>query len=303
MMRGFLTFLIWNLKMIKFIVMFFLFAYISELKAQVYFANPVSASFQEQFKAFSEKKANLEKVKFSPLEKYFMGFVYFKGASSKKVAIDQDKEKGVKYFLQAWREGVSDAGYVLAQIYYHGVGVTKDIKKSKYYLVGAAEQGLAQAQSDLGIVYWGKAFRFTGIVDVDVAKAEYWLMTAASQGYGQPAASLSKLSLSIGKKTQAFKYAQMAIEPYNEEVKLVYADILAELYEKGIGTEKDFIKAYKYYDLTGTAGTKGKVRVAKSMTDAQIQKAIQQSRTWQEEYRTFVPSYYGLQHQSDGSYR
>ena len=60
-----------ELKMIKLIAMLFLFSYIGETKAQVYFANPVSASFQEQFEAFSEKEANLEKDELSPLEKYY----------------------------------------------------------------------------------------------------------------------------------------------------------------------------------------------------------------------------------------
>lgn len=89
------------------------------------------------------------------------------------------------------------------------------------------------------------------------------------------------------------KYDTSGIAPY----------IAAEYYEKGWGVDKNLVLAYKYYDLSGTAGSKGKSRVSKNMSDAEIEEAIKQSRAWQEEHNTFVPSYYGLKHQSDGSYR
>ena len=75
------------------------------------------------------------------------------------------------------------------------------------------------------------------------------------------------------------------------------------MYEKGLRTDQNLVKAYKYYNLLGSAGIKEKDRIAIDMSDAEIQEAIKQSRAWQEEHNTFVPSYYGLEHQTEGIYR
>ncbi|WP_280541355.1 SEL1-like repeat protein [Chromohalobacter sp. 11-W] len=63
---------------------------------------------------------------------------------------------------------------------------------------------------------------------------------------------------------------------------------LAEFYEEGVGTDKNLVKAYKYFDLSGNAGAEGKHRVAKEMTQEQIDEAIRQSQAWQEEHNVQV---------------
>ena len=82
--------------MIRLLLIAATFFYVGELQADVYFKNPVSSTFQQQFRTFSKDKSNFTKTEFSPLEKYFMSFIYFKGVSSNAITIDRDK--GVSFF-------------------------------------------------------------------------------------------------------------------------------------------------------------------------------------------------------------
>ncbi|WP_162619919.1 hypothetical protein [Salinicola acroporae] len=50
----------------------------------------------------------------------------------------------------------------------------------------------------------------------------------------------------------------------------------------------DLVSAYKYYDLSGTARVDDKQRIAKEMTQEQIDEAIRQSKEWQKEHNVQV---------------
>tara|TARA_B100001179_G_C18194836_1_gene234593 strand:+ start:69 stop:338 length:270 start_codon:yes stop_codon:yes gene_type:complete len=78
---------------------------------------------------------------------------------------------------------------------------------------------------------------------------------------------------------------------------------LARYYEEGIGTDIDLVQAYKYYDLLSPGSAPDKARLEAQMTPEQIQEAIRLSRQWQDEHNIFVPSYYGLEYQEDGSFQ
>ena len=78
---------------------------------------------------------------------------------------------------------------------------------------------------------------------------------------------------------------------------------LAAFYEKGIGTDIDLVQVYKYYDLLSPGSAPDKARLEEQMTPEQIREAIRLSRQWQEEHNIFVPSYYGLEYQEDGTFQ
>ncbi|KAA0020842.1 hypothetical protein F0A16_03415 [Salinicola corii] len=46
--------------------------------------------------------------------------------------------------------------------------------------------------------------------------------------------------------------------------------------------------AHKYYDLSGTSGAESKNRIAKEMTQEQIDEALRQSQEWQKEHNVQI---------------
>ncbi|KJZ05241.1 hypothetical protein TW86_21385 [Halomonas sp. S2151] len=78
---------------------------------------------------------------------------------------------------------------------------------------------------------------------------------------------------------------------------------LGGFYEEGIGTDIDLVQAYKYYDLLSPGSAPDKARLEEKMTPEQIREAIRLSREWQEEHNIYVPSYYGLEYQEDGTFQ
>ena len=157
----------------------------------------------------------------------------------------------------------------------------------------------------LGLAYVGEEWE--QLYSYDVEKGIYWLSRAGNAGDRESAGQLSYM-YERGEKvprdeSKSFSWLKKGVFNRFEPRNSIGLPLLAESYEKGVGTEIDLVKAYKYYDLCGTAGVEGKQRISKKMTQKQIDEAIRQSRAWQEEYNTYVPSYYGLERQADGTYR
>lgn len=278
--------------------------------AEVLYENPVEnvygrdinrTSLQELLDEESKRTDDLSVLK----SQYMLGVIYTQGVTSWNV--DRDLDRGREYLLKAWDNCVADAGYTLAQIYYQGVGVKKDNNKALEYLKESADMGLLLSQRALGKAYLGEG-EWKGILSQDISKAIFWLEKAGHAG---------DLESSI---TLAYLYWQGELVEENDEAALEWMlkgasskygvgsnsearTRLAEFYEKGIGTKVDLVQAYKYYDLITPAGSDDKARLAKEMTQDQIDEAIRQSRAWQEEHNTFMPSYEGLEYQEDSSFR
>ncbi len=144
-------------------------------------------------------------------------------------------------------------------------------------------------------------------ISYNVEKAVYWLEKAAISGDQVSAAVLSSLYYKGDKVSKseesAFHWRLSATRAKYGDNELGNFLWLGRFYERGVGVKRDIVQAYKCYDLSGTAGSKGKERVAEEMTQDQIDEATRQSRAWQEEHNIYVPSYSGLEHQSDGSYQ
>ncbi|QEM81533.2 tetratricopeptide repeat protein [Halomonas binhaiensis] len=291
-----------------FILLFFLYTPLS--MAGVLYENPIEngpghdlfeTSFHELLTDVERKPVDESVIK----AQYLLGLVYMNGSSNWDV--DRDIEKSIKYLLSAWSNEVADSGYTLARIYYNGAGVEKDNQTALEYLQKSAEMGFLISQQALGKAYLGED-EWEGLVSQDIPRGICWLEKAGNAG---------DLESSI---TLAYLYWQGELVEEDDEAALQWmlkgfsskygvsdsgdaGARLAEFYEKGIGTEIDLVQAYKYYDLQGTAGLDDKARLAEEMTQDQIDEAIRLSREWQEKHNTFVPSYDGLEHQPDGSYR
>lgn len=128
-------------------------------------------------------------------------------------------------------------------------------------------------------------------------KAIYWLKKAANNGDKQSAGNLSYIyvdgvnGVKINKE-KSFHWmlkAAYSNKFYKGDISDFFS--LAKYYEKGIGTEKDLVQAYKCYMLSGSAGSEGKHRVAKRMTSDQIKEGKRLAKEWMNENNTYVPSY------------
>ncbi|MDA5562429.1 tetratricopeptide repeat protein [Cobetia sp. MMG027] len=220
--------------------------------------------------------------------------------------ISKDCDKSVRNLKGMWREGINDAGYDLARMYYYGVCVNVDLTKTRQLLLTSANNGYVPAQKLLGKSYWREE-TLGKLYSEDNEKAAFWLSKSAASGDAESAAMISafyRKGIYFEKDpVKSFYWINKAFDSKYGSGLGAYTLDLADFYENGYGTEKDLILSYKFYDLSGTAGIEGKNRISKDMTEGEIQEAIKQSHAWQEEHNTFVPSYYGLEHQSDGSYR
>ncbi|QEM81534.1 tetratricopeptide repeat protein [Halomonas binhaiensis] len=277
--------------------------------AEVLYENPVENGpgndlFESSFQALLNDADRHPVDESSIKAKYLLGLVYLNGSANWNVERDVDKSK--KYLLDAWASEAADAGYTLAHIYYMGLGVEKNNKKALEYLNESARMGYLPSQRELGKSYIGYHESWDGLVERDISEGLCWLKKAANAGDLKSARAVAQVYYAGDLVPQdyeaAFDWLKKSSESKYGTDSFAF-DSLAMFYEKGLGTEKDLVQAYKYSDLQGTAGVDDKTRLAKEMTQEQVDEAIRLSREWQEKHNTFVPSYDGLEHQSDGSYR
>jgi len=274
----------------------------------VVYENPIENEFGHAlFDASLESllsKAEVTPVDSSALEaQYLLGEVYRGG--NERLGVERDVEKGLMYLRRAWSNGAADAGLSLAYINYNGDLVDEDFDASLAYLTKSAEMGFLRAQRELGKAYLGGE-GWDGLVEEDIAVALSWLEKSANAGDLESANILADVYYSgnkVEKNLETAFYWLLASSESKYGWSTVAFRLLGELYEEGIGTEVDLVQSYKYYDLVDPSGAADKARLAEQMTDEQIAEAIRQSRAWQEEHNTFVPSYYNLEYQEDGSFR
>jgi len=140
-------------------------------------------------------------------------------------------------------QGVASAQFNLGLLYANGQGVSKDDAQARQWYEKAAAQGHADAQVNLGILFvYGRG------VQQDYKMAVYWLRLSANQGN-----DLAQRKLGL-------------------------------MHERGDGVPQDYVQAYMWYYLGGANGaTPGAVlrdTLAKRMTPDQIAEAQQLAREW-----------------------
>ncbi len=154
--------------------------------------------------------------------------------------------------LREWHplaeQGVAAAQFNLGIMYDNGRGVPQDYAEAVGWWRKAAEQGHATAQYNLGIMYDnGRG------VPRDYAEAVGWYRKAAEQG--------------------------VAIAQYN----------LGVMYAKGLAVPQDYVQAHMWYNLANFRLPPGRSRdkaaksleiITKRMTPAQIAEAQKLAREW-----------------------
>ena len=161
-----------------------------------------------------------------------------------------DHATAMRLFRPLADQGLAEAQNNLGFLYHQGQGVPQDYAEAMRWYRKAADQRLAAAQNSLGVMYEkGRG------VPQDNGEALKWYHRAASQGLAQ---------------------AQ-----YN----------LGVMYEKGEGVPQDYVQAHKWSNLAASRfpvseaenrdkAVKNRDIVAAKMTPAQIAEALRLAREW-----------------------
>ncbi|MFH1726778.1 MAG: caspase family protein [Elusimicrobiota bacterium] len=146
-------------------------------------------------------------------------------------------------------KGEPNAQQVLAEMYFHGRGVPKDLKKAFELRMKSAEQGNMYAQSGLGNLH----FNGTG-APKDYVESAKWYRKAAEQG--EPGAQHMlghQYWNGFGVKQDwklAFDWLLKSAEQGNQ-----YAQGgVGYLYQQGLGAPKDYAKAVAWYRKSAAQG-------------------------------------------------
>lgn len=149
----------------------------AELKEQILPAGVGDTkAAEEKFKALmADARAG------DPAAQNSLGVMYYTGeAVSKNLSgqvLDNDPELAAGWFFRAAEQGYADAQFNLGLMYANGEGVPQDMTQAVELFKKAAEQGHVDAQNNLGAMY------FTGEgVERDEKKAIEWFEKAAAQG-------------------------------------------------------------------------------------------------------------------------
>ncbi|MBT4891116.1 MAG: sel1 repeat family protein [Rhodospirillales bacterium] len=112
----------------------------------------------------------------------------------KGYGIPQDYEIAVSWFKSAAEQGVANAQSMLGVMYYGGEGVPQNDELAFNWNSLAAEQGNATSQALLGMMYAGGR----GTASVDYIRAYMWLELArTNDGISEQMYSLAKQGLDL----------------------------------------------------------------------------------------------------------
>ena len=131
-----------------------------------------------------------------------------------------DPIKYIYWMKRAAEQGHAEAQYLLGGYYFE----EKDFINAVDCFQKSAEQGDARAQNDLGVCFHHEK----GVLQ-DMTTAAEWYQKSAKQGIKEAFDNLDSMA-----ETERDSFAAL---------------ILATLYEKGDGTQKNYIKAIEYYKM------------------------------------------------------
>lgn len=175
-----------------------------------------------------------------------------------------DNNLAFRLFTEAAENGLAIAQYNLGVMYYSGSGgATQDYYKAYQWTRAAAEQGHVNAMLNLGSLYYNQ-------LGVNPSWMDFWPMTRILQD---------------SNFTEAANWYALAAEYDNGEAQLR----LATLYEEGAGVDQDKVEALKWALLARDNEVEAAVDLVSSlqsgMNTEQINRAQQAYARWVLEYR------------------
>ena len=185
--------------------------------------------------------------------------------------------EAVKWFRKAAEQGVAEAQFNLGCAYANGEGVTKDVDKAVKWYRKAAEQSYPSAQCSLGLCY----DKGEGVIQ-DKSEAIKWYRKAAIQGVAE---AQFDLGFSYAQGDGVIKDASEAVRWYRKAAEQGLAQaqcLLATKCYLGEGTIKDYVEACKWLNVAAAQGEENAKMLLQGleqrMTTEQIAMAQQMAR-------------------------
>ena len=150
-----------------------------------------------------------------------------------------DFKTALQYYEKAAKQEYADAQTALGIMYYGGDGVTQDYIKAKEWFEKAANQGDVYAQNWLGDIYGIKQ---------DYTKAIYWYEKAANQGYAEAQGNLGWLYYHGYGVSQNYTKAKEWFEKAAAQDNKYSQYWLGNMYYNGEGVPQDYTKAKEWYE-------------------------------------------------------
>ncbi|MBI4183275.1 MAG: sel1 repeat family protein [Proteobacteria bacterium] len=160
------------------------------------------------------------------------------------------ERKAVEIWTKLGREGDVQSQFALGFLYFHGTAVSEHQAKAAYWFEQAAKQGHPGAQYHLGLMYE----RGIG-TRRDFFRAAEWYQLAVEWGDHREAKYALGLMYLRGRglprnESKAVELIRAAADQNHHLAQFIMGD----LYENGWGVEKDFIEAFKWYQLAHRGG-------------------------------------------------
>ncbi|WP_339705056.1 hypothetical protein [uncultured Kriegella sp.] len=156
-----------------------------------------------------------------------------------------------KYYFKKAEKGKSDQFFGLAQHYYYGDGVSQDFKKALHWFEKALEAG--KGRTGWAEYFIGRIYKENKELK-DYEKAVFWLEKSYAQTEANKSVASKVISdlvplLFYGKGTAQDLDRAFQLASSLEEKEKPLIPLLAEMYEKGLGTERNDTLAAKYYEI------------------------------------------------------
>ena len=142
--------------------------------------------------------------------------------------------------------GSLEAMYDLADAYYDGEGVDKNIPLSIKWITKAADGGYAKAEALLGAAYLNGA---EGL-DQNYALSEKYLLKAAEKDNVEAQAFLSLLYIGMEEYDKAMVWARKAAQMDHPQAYFM----LGRIYDEGLGVDVNHIEGLKWFEKAADKG-------------------------------------------------
>jgi hypothetical protein len=174
--------------------------------------------------------------------------------------------------LKNAEQGVAEAQFSLGILYDQGIGVSQDYEQAVYWVTKAAEQGYAKAQFFLGGMYSNGQ----GVTQDD-KQAAYWITKAAEQGFAEAQFILGAMYiLDMGVPLDH----QQAVYWYTKAAEQGHASAQNDLwvmYYNGQGVPQNFKLAYVWLNIAAATGDENLIKardiISKKLSPQQLSEA------------------------------
>lgn len=154
--------------------------------------------------------------------------------------------KRVMLLQKAADAGSLEAMYDLADCYYDGEGVDKNMPLAIKWLTKAADAGYVKAQAALG----GNYYQGMEGLDQNYALSEKYLLMAAQKDNSEAQAALSLLYIEMEEYEKAMLWARKAIQT---EQPMAYL-ALGRIYDEGLGVDSDSKEGLRWFEKAADKG-------------------------------------------------